>query len=483
VNRSKVFFTLTIFLSISYIGLALQPVNTSNGSKSFREAVNLLETWIESVLDFDRLPGMSIAVVHDQEIVYAKGFGYADVNRRIQAVPETDYSICSISKMFTALAIMQLRDEGQLHLDDPVNQYLPWFRPKLLDPNSALPTLRDLLRHTGGLPCEPDKTIWPDTDNLFPSSECLIERAEELEMNCPAGTQHNYSNLGYALLGAVVSTISGMDYKDYIKKNILEPLKLENTTPDFIDYRNTKNMAVGYSRKLRKDSRVEVPVFNKKSMTPAMGLSSSVMDLAEFAMWQFRVLDGKESSVLKKETLQEMYTTQWSNPDWGLGFAIWNMFGKTFIGHQGGCPGYQSQIIIQPEDNIAVVVMVNASDAPQFTLAFAAYNIFSSVLTSPNSNENEIEFGKWKDYVGYYNADISWAAAEVLEWKGSLCVMWLPAHEPLNSLIKLQHIENGIFRQLNSDGTLGKHYIFGAVDGSGDMWMKFNNNQLKRTTR
>jgi hypothetical protein len=127
--------------------------------------------------------------------------------------------------------------------------------------------------------------------------------------------------------------------------------------------------------------------------------------------------------------------------------------------------------------------MVNASDAPQFTLAFAAYNIFSSVLTSPNSNENEIEFGKWDDYVGYYDADISWAAAEVLEWNGSLCVMWLPADGPLNSLIKLQHIREGIFRQVNSDGTLGKHYIFGKVDGSGDMWMKFNNNQLKRTTR
>ncbi|MBN2409015.1 MAG: beta-lactamase family protein [Candidatus Aminicenantes bacterium] len=482
-NRSRAFFTLTTFLIISSNGLATRSANTPNGSKKFGEAVRLLETWIGSVLDFDRLPGMSMAVVHDQEIVYAKGFGYADVSKRIRAVPETDYSICSLSKMFTALAIMQLRDEGKLHLDDPVDQYLPWFRPKIPDPNPTLPTVRDLLRHSGGLPCEPDKTIWPDTADLFPCSECLIERVKYLEMNCPAGTKYNYSNLGYALLGAVVSTLSKVDYKDYIRKNILEPLKLENTTPDYIDYHNTKNMAVGYSRKLRKDSRGEVPVFNKNSMTPAMGLSSNVMDLAEFAMWQFRVLDGKESNGLKKETLQEMHTAQWSDPDWGLGFAIWKMFGKTFVGHQGGCPGYKSQIIIQPEEKIAVVVIVNASDAPQFTLAFAAYNIFSSVFASSNSEKDEMEFGKWEDYVGYYDADISWAAAEVLEWNGSLSVMWLPADGPLNSLIKLQHIEDGIFRQVNSDGTLGKHYIFGTVDGSGDMWMKFNNNQLKKAIR
>ena len=482
-NRSRAFFTLTAFLIICSHGLAMRSAHPPNGSKKFGEAVSLLETWIGSVLDFDRLPSISMAVVHDQEIVYTKGFGYADIDKRIHAVPETAYSICSLSKMFTALAIMQLRDEGKLRLDDPVNRYLPWFAPKMPDPNSALPTLRDLLRHSGGLPCEPDKTIWPDTADLFPCSEGLIERVKHLEMDCPAGTKHNYSNLGYALLGAVVSTIAGMDYKDYIKKNILEPLKLENTTPDFMDYHNAKNMAVGYSRKLRKDSRGEVPVFNKKSMTPAMGLSSTVMDLAEFAMWLFRVLDGEESNGLKKETLQEMYTAQWPDPDWGLGFAIWKMFGKTFVGHQGGCPGYKSQIIIQPEEKIAVVVIANASDAPQFTLAFATYNIFSSVLTSPDNKENKIEFGKWDDYVGYYDADISWAAAEVLEWNGSLCVMWLPADGPLNSLIKLQHIEAGIFRQVNSDGTLGKHYIFGTVDGSGDMWMKFNNNQLRRTIR
>jgi CubicO group peptidase (beta-lactamase class C family) len=483
VKRSRFFFALATFLILSYNGSATQSANASIGSKKCGEAVRLLETWIGSVLDYDRLPGMSIAVVHDQEIIYAKGFGYADIGKKRHAVPETAYSICSLSKMFTALAIMQLVDEGKLHLDDPVTQYLPWFAPRLPGPNSAPPTVRDLLRHSGGLPCEPDKTLWPDTDDLFPCSECLIERVKNLEMNCPAGTKYNYSNLGYALLGAVVSTISEMDYEVYIKKNILEPLKLENTTPDFIDYHNTKNMAVGYSRTLRKDSRVEVPVFNKKSMTPAMGLSSNVMDLAEFAMWQFRVLAGKESKVLKNETLREMHTTQWSNPDWGLGFAIWKMFGKIFVGHQGGCPGYKSQIVIQPEDKIAVIVIVNASDAPQFTLAFAAYNIFSSVLTSPNTDENEMEFGKWKDYVGYYSADISWAAAEVLEWNGSLCVMWLPAHEPLNSLIKLQPVENGVFRQVNSDGTLGKHYIFGTVDSNGDMWMKFNDNQLKRTSR
>jgi len=112
------------------------------------EAVYLLETWIESVIDFDRLPGMSLAVVHDQEIVYAKGFGYADIERQARATPGTIYNICSISKLFTSVAVMQLCDLGKLSLDDSVSKHLPWFTPELAgstqDPVGSLARLRNV---------------------------------------------------------------------------------------------------------------------------------------------------------------------------------------------------------------------------------------------------------------------------------------------------------------------------------------------------
>jgi CubicO group peptidase (beta-lactamase class C family) len=195
-------------------------------SRSHREAVDLLETWIEAVIDFDRLPGMSIAVVHDQELVYAKGFGFADVDRKVRTTPDTVYSVCSISKLFTGIAVMQLRDRGQLSLDDPVARHLPWFAPQTVGPHSEPPTLGDLLRHSSGLPCEPDRTIWSDLDQLKPSRQELMTRVSSLAMSYSTNTAFNYSNVGYALLGEVVSVVSGIDYGDYVRQNIIEPLGL-----------------------------------------------------------------------------------------------------------------------------------------------------------------------------------------------------------------------------------------------------------------
>jgi CubicO group peptidase (beta-lactamase class C family) len=450
-------------------------------SKKHGEAVHLLETWIESLIDFDRIPGMSIAIVHDQELVYAKGFGYADVERRVKATPGTIYSICSISKLFTSMALMQLRDAQRLSLDDPVSKHLPWFAPETVNPEERPPTLRDLLRHSSGLPAEPDLTIWPEPDLFYPSREELIERVSSLKMSYPTNTNFNYSNLGYSLLGEVVSVVSGMEYRDYVQQRILEPLGLEATTPYLPTDLLGSKMAIGYGRWPRKGSRVEITSSDARASTPARGFASTVNDLAEFAMWQFRVLDGKDDDTLSQQTLSEMQTVQWSEPEWGLGFSIWHMENTDFVGHQGGCPGYKSRIILSPKERIAVVAMINATDAPEFTLVFRAFEIMAPVLKAPSGREDGP--GEWTKYTGYYTADKSWSEAELLEWDGSLSVMWIPTSNPVGSLVKLRRVEGSVFRQVGSDGKLGKHYVF-KTDAAGNVVsMKFNNNLLKKTAR
>jgi CubicO group peptidase (beta-lactamase class C family) len=469
-------------LVVFQVGFAVRAEDGERtASKKHREAVYLLETWIESVIDFDRLPGMSIAVVHDQELVYAKGFGYVDVEKRVKATPGTIYSICSISKLFTAIALMQLRDAGRLSLDDLVSEHLPWFAPEMVNPGARPPTLGDLLRHSSGLPTEPDFTVWSEPDLLYPSREDLIERVSSLKMSYPTNTNFNYSNLGYSLLGEVVSVVSGMDYRDCMQQNILEPLGLEATTPYLPKDLLGSKMAIGYGRWPRKGSRVEITSCDARALTPARGFASTVTDLAEFAMWQFRVLDGKDDDVLSQQTLREMQTVQWSDPEWGFGFSIWHMDDSDFVGHQGGCPGYKSQIILCPEEKIAVVAMVNATDAPQFTLVFRAYEIMAPVLKAPSDKEEGPR--EWTNYTGYYTADKSWSEAELLEWDGSLAVMWVPTDNPVGSLTSLRHVEGNVFRQVRSDGKLGKHYVF-KTDAEGNIVsMKFNNNLLRKTVR
>jgi CubicO group peptidase (beta-lactamase class C family) len=448
---------------------------------SEREAVYLLETWIESVIDFDRLPGMSIAVVHDQELVYAKGFGYADVDKRVEATPGTVYSICSISKLFTSIALMQLRDDGRLGLNDPVSKHLPWFAPETLDAEAQPPTLRDLLRHSSGLPCEPDLTVWPEPDLLFPTREELIERVSRLKMSYPPNTTFNYSNLGYSLLGQVVSVVSGMEYTDYVQQNIIEPLGLEATTPFLPKGTLGKEPAIGYGRWPRKGSRVEAPNYDARALTPALGFSSTVLDLAEFAMWQFRVLDGKDDHVLSQSTLKEMQAVEWSSPRWGLGFSFWYIDDVDLVGHQGGCPGYKSQIILCPEEKIAVVAMINTSDAPQFTVAMRTYEIMARALNAASGEEQGAS--EWTKYTGYYTGERTWSDAEVVEWDGSLAVMWIPTADPVGSLAKLRRVEGNVFRQVKSDGALGKHYAFKADPEGNIVSMKFNNNLLAKTGR
>ena len=447
---------------------------------TYGEAVALLETWIQSIVDYDRLPGMSLAIVHDQEIAYAKGFGPGDRDHGVEATPNTIYGICSIAKVFTGIAVMQLRDAGKLNLDDPVEKHLPWFSPVDLEPDSRSPTLGDLLHHSSGLPCEPDQTFWTEPQQLYPTREELIERVSTLKMSYPPNTTFNYSNLGYSLLGEVISVVSGMEYADYVRENILDPLGLDATTPFMPESPPGNDIAKGYGPRPRNGSRIEILNRDQKALTPASGFASTAEDLANFAMWQFRVLDGEDSRVLKRETLQEMHSMQWPDPAWGFGFTLWQMGDQTFVGHQGGCFGYQSQLIISPEEKIAVVVMVNAWDAPQFTLVFRTYEIMAPVLKSLHSKKTEKS--QWAEYAGFYTSGNSWSDAEVLWWNDTLVVLWVPGGNPnpVGSLTKLSRVEGEVFREVGADGKLGKHYIFRRDAAGNVVGLKFNNNVLTK---
>jgi len=481
-SRKTVLLAPVLFVVLTQSGFAALPARRDHLTSARQgEAVHLLEVWIESVVAYDRLPGMSIAIVHDQELVYAKGFGYMDSDHQVRASPGTIYSICSMSKLFTGIAVMQLRDAGRLNLDDPVAKYLPWFTPATIGTESPPPTLRDLLRHSSGLPCSADKTVWATPDRVYPTHEELVSRVSALKMSYDTNARFNSSNLGYALLGEVISAVSGMEYGDYVRQRILDPIGLEKTTTFVPGDLLGSELAVGYGRWPRRGPRVRIAISDLRSFTPAMGFASTVEDLAKFAMWQFRVLDGTDESVLSRKTLREMQTEEWSNPRWGLGFTIWQMGDRSIFGHQGGCPGYKSQILLWPDEKIAVAVLINATDAPQWTLATAAYEILGPALLEPGGKAEEPD--RWADYTGFYSSDETWSDAEVFPWNGSLAVMWVPAPDPMRSLTMLRRIDKNVFREVDQSGQLGKHYIFGD-DGSGRITgMRFNNNLLRKTVR
>ncbi|MBN1316416.1 MAG: beta-lactamase family protein, partial [Anaerolineales bacterium] len=323
--------------------------------------VDLLSAWIEGQIAYSGLPGMSIGIVQDQTLLWARGFGYANVGGQIPSSPDTLYRIASITKLFTSTALLILRDAGKLQLDDSIQKHLPWFQIKNGDDRWKPITIRHLITHTSGLPRESAFPYW--TDDIFPTIRQVKEALAGQDAVYPPEHLWKYSNLALTLAGEVVAAVSGRDYADFIQEFILDPLEMTSTLVLSPDPEDPK-LAVGYGRRLPDKSRGVCPFTDSKGITPAANVTTSVNDLARFCMLQFRDLPQGGEQILSGRTLREMQRVHWLDPNWeagwGLGFRILRKKGKTYVGHAGSVRGYRSQVQICPEDRIAVIVLINA---------------------------------------------------------------------------------------------------------------------------
>src|SRR4030095_2356451 len=172
-----------------------------------RQALNVMRVWLDAQRDYQQIPGVSAAVVYDQQVLWSGGFGYADLSRKTPATPSTIYSICSISKVFTSIGVMQLRDQGKLRIDDPVARHIPWFKIKRSDPLGTEITIEGLLTHSSGLPRESDFPYWTGPEFTFPTREQIKERIASQETLYPAENYFQYSNLCLTLVGEFVAYI------------------------------------------------------------------------------------------------------------------------------------------------------------------------------------------------------------------------------------------------------------------------------------
>ena len=450
------------------------------------QALNLARIWIEAQRAYDQIPGMSVAVVHDQQLVWSGGFGYADVARRAPATAATIYSICSISKLFTSIATMQLRDAGKLRLDDPVAKHLPWFNIKRTYPNDGEITIEGLLTHASGLPRESDYPYWSGPDFAFPTHEQVVARLSSQETLYPAERYFQYSNLGLTLAGEIVAARSGTAYDTYVRTRILEPLGLKSTRTDLPESERNGRLATGYGSTTRDGTRRPAAFFNARGITPAAGFSSTADDLAAFASWQFRLLSGgTDAGVLKASTLREMQRVHFIDPDWettyGLGFAVWRDGDKTFVGHGGSCPGFRTHLLMQPGERIATVVMTNAQGVNAGQWAQRLYNVVAPALRAAAKDSAP---GKQPDatlarYAGVYENGFS-GEMDVIPWEDGLAALSLPAMEPVRSLTKFRKIGEHTFRRIRRDGELAERIVFTMGPDGTPTAMVWNSNNFRR---
>lgn len=437
------------------------------------EAVEVARSWLEAQRAYEQIPALSVAVVHDQERVWSAAMGVAHRESGAPATPATLYSICSISKLFTSVAVMQLRDQGLLDLRDPVAKHLPWFQLEQRYEGSAPVTVGGILTHSAGLPRESNHPYWTGPDFPFPTHEEIVAGLEEQETLYPAWKYFQYSNLGLTLAGEIVSALAGMPYDRYVREHVLGPLGMADTWPEIPEEHRGGRLATGYSAPTREGTRNEVAFFQAKGIAPAAGYASTAEDLGRFASWQFRLAGGADE-VLRAHTLAEMQRVHFVDPGWntfwGLGFSVNRRNDKTFVGHGGSCPGYRSQLVLQMDEKVAVAFMANAM-VNSGMYAYGVYDLLAEAIAAAAGDvEDEAdegsgagEEGEGPDlapYLGSYSSQPWGSETAVVRWQGSLALLSLPTENPRRALTRLKHDEGDVFYRVRADGERGEDVIF-----------------------
>jgi CubicO group peptidase (beta-lactamase class C family) len=435
--------------------------------KDYSEALQIIVAWLDTQKDFDKLPGISAALIEDQEIIWTGAYGFANPGNKTSMKSSTIFSICSISKLFTSVAIMKLYDEGKLRLDDRIDDLLPWYDLEQKFPASGPITVRSILTHSSGLPREANFPYWTGPDFPFPTQQMVREDLDKQETLYPASKYFQYSNLGLTLMGEIVEKVSGIPYDEYINKNILEPLGLKNTRTDLPEALYGSDLAIGYSAVRRSGEREKVSFFQAKGVKPAAGFSSNVIDLGKFASWQFRLLDTTVTEILKPSTLKYMQNVHWTDPDWkttwGLGFSIQKGADDSkIVGHGGSCPGYRTVLLLYPGNKKAVTVMINANGTNPEKYATGIMEILGKAEADKKKQPSGSK-GNTKDlqeYCGYYS-NLPWGSETYISpWYGNLASLSLPSDAPVKSMSFLKYIEGDTFRRIRDDGELGETLVF-----------------------
>jgi CubicO group peptidase (beta-lactamase class C family) len=443
-----------------------------------RSAIELYAAWIESQLAYSGLPALSAAIVHDQELVWARGFGLAHVERQEPATPDTLYRIASITKLFTATALLQLRDAGKLRLDDPLATHLPWFAVQAAQADAEPITIRHLLTHAAGLPREAAFPYW--ADGQFPTTAEIRAALGGQRAPLAPGVRWKYSNLGLTLAGEIVAAASGQAYAAYVRERILEPLGMRDTlvespAPDH------PRLAAGYTRRLPDGApRQRAPHTDTRGLTPAANITTSARDLARFAMLQFRGGPAGGAQILRGSTLREMHRIHWLQPDWkagwGLGFHVWRESDRTYVGHGGRLRGYRTVLQLCPAERVGVIVLTNADDALPLTYAAKAFQwvtpeILRAVAPPPAAAPDPT----WQRYAGRYRSP--WGDSQVLVHDGGLLMLDPSQADPLPTASRLLPVGEHTFRIETEDGygSHGELVVF-ELDGDRVTRVRFGEN-------
>lgn len=431
------------------------------------DAITVADLWIREQIAYHGVPGVAIAVVHEGEILWTEGYGSSDLATGAPLTPQTRFRLGSVSKLFTATAVLILRDEGRLRLEDPVDKYLPWFT--VTNPFAGRPaiTIEQLLTHTSGLPREAPFPYWTTHD--FPDREALRASLGGISLLARPGEVYRYSNLGVSLLGEIVAAVSGESWAAFVDRRVLSPLGMTASQAEPTDF---SSLARAYLRKRPDGSRGTAVHYPTRAIAPASSVVSTAEDLARFAAFHLAAHQTAASEMdasdphasapattppmepLAAATRREMQRARFVYPGWnggrGLGFAVSRRDERTFPSHGGWIGGHRADLILDPSRGVAVVALTNADDASPALFSRKVLDIVGSAIARATTKAPPAPAPDpvWQSYLGSYTDPWEWEY-EVLILDGGLVLYghdYPPDDDPEGSMDRLTPTGPSAFR-------------------------------------
>ena len=365
--------TIQIILLLGFFSACENRSGHIRASGEYKEVASKVSDAIQYEMGDKALNAVSIVLVEDMKILWARGFGIEDLNKSTKADANTVYRVGSVSKLFTDIGIMQLVEKGEVDLDAPITDYLPEFRPRSRFKKEI--TLRQLMSHRSGLLREPLVGNYFDDDE--PTLEATVKSIIDSDVIYAPESKIKYSNGAIATVGYVLEKLKGEPFASYLRKNVLLPMGLTHSAfeplPDITDRLADATM-------WSYDGRVfDAPTF-ELGMSPAGSMYAPVVDLGQFMKVLFNDGKGPNGPVIKKETLQLMLTSQFNdgkdqrhNVGFGIGFSLSEQGGYKRVGHGGAVYGFSTQLYALPEVKLGVAVTSSVDVTNTITRRVATY--------------------------------------------------------------------------------------------------------------
>jgi CubicO group peptidase (beta-lactamase class C family) len=397
--------------------LALAALVSASGEPTLEQRLEKLADSLEDARVEAHIPGMSIAIVKDDEIVWARGFGLADVEAARPADENTIYAVGSTTKAFTATLIGMLVDEGRVSWDDPVTDHLPYFDLAVRSEDASDEcTLRDLLSHRHGF--SRMSILW--FGGSLPREE-ILRTAAGAEPWDDFRANFHYCNVAYLAAGEAAGAIAGATWDEMMADRIFEPLGMSSSSLSVAVAQRDARLALGYEWDEVDEVAEHTPMVGLDSIGPAGSVNSNVLDMAQWVRLQLAEGEVDDMRLVSSERIRDTWTPQIAiagEVTYGMGWMLREHDGRKVVEHGGNIDGFTAQVSLMPEENVGYVLLMNLDAAslrqPSLPLVFDAL-LDEWPEENPERTSVATESLELEDYVGTYVANFATFSNEEFE--------------------------------------------------------------------